>query len=146
MNVSGKWACNSAGYGLRDMGASFATAMAMAHGCCCVANNFHGSSAFSSDMRCDTLRFPVFWLIWNTCLRETTTDEEPEICASLTWGLRMRNQEQMVAKMSKWVEEGDVDPLMLGYIMNVFRMWMIANFGEFEAVGWVPHWGGPGPR
>jgi len=58
----------------------------------------------------------------------------------------MRNQEQMVAKMSKWVEEGDVDPLMLGYIMNVFRMWMIANFGEFEAVGWVPHWVGPGPR
>ena len=48
--------------------------------------------------------------------------------------------------MSKWVEEGDVDPLMLGYIMNVFRMWMIANFGEFEAVGWVPHWVGPGPR
>lgn len=26
-------------------------------------------------------------------------------------GLRMRNQEKMVAKMSKWVEEGDVDPL-----------------------------------
>ena len=52
-----------AGYGLRDMGASFATAMAMAHGCCCVANNFHGNSAFSSEMRCDTLRFLSFDMI-----------------------------------------------------------------------------------
>ena len=34
----------------------------------------------------------------------------------------MRNQEKMVAKMSKWMEEGDVDPLMLGHIMNVFSI------------------------
>ena len=62
----------------------------------------------------------------------------------------MRNQEHMVAKMSKWVEEGDVDPLMLGQIMNVLGMWMFTNFSEFEAtmswVQWGCRWGSRGPQ
>ena len=43
----------------------------------------------------------------NPCLPTVQTGSNP-------WGLKDKKHEKMVAKMSKWVEEGDVDPLMLG--------------------------------